>query len=112
MSAGLSLWLAAAMTAFLAGSAALRAHVGGAGVATLLLALALYTVGNLMMVRVMRFGGMAVAISLSAILQLVMANLLAIFGFGERPSMTQMAGIVLGVIAVALIILPAGAAEE
>ena len=111
MSAALTLWLAAAMMAFLAGSAALRAHAGGAGVAALLVALALYTIGNLMMVRVMRFGGMAIAISLSAILQLIMAKLLAIFGFGERPGGTQLAGIALGVVAVALIVLPAGAGE-
>ena len=51
----------------------------------MLAALVLYTAGNLMMVRLMRDGGMAVAISVSAVLQLVLANAVAVILFGERP---------------------------
>jgi small multidrug resistance pump len=111
MSGGAILSLGAAMAAFLAASAFLRVYAGGAAVAMLVCALLLYTVGNLMMVRLMREGGMAVAISVSGVLQLVLANLVAVLGFGERPTVTQLVGIALGVVAVALILLPAGAEE-
>ena len=61
-----------------------------------------------MMVRVMREGGMAVAISVSAVLQLLMANAVAMVWFGERPAPVQIAGIGLGALAVALILWPHG----
>ncbi|MCB1332409.1 MAG: hypothetical protein KDK26_01875 [Roseivivax sp.] len=101
-------WLGAAMVVFLLASAALRSYVGGAGAWALVGALVLYTLGNLMMVRVMREGGMAVAISVSAVLQLLMANAVAMVWFGERPAPVQIAGIGLGALAVALILWPHG----
>ena len=106
MSGGLVLWLAATMPVFLAASAALKWHVTGGGVKALVLALALYTLGNLMMVRLMRESGMGVAISVSAVLQLLLANAMAFGLFGERPSMQQLAGIGLGVVSVMLIVMP------
>ncbi len=106
MSGGSILWLGAAMVVFLSGSAALRSYVATSQVWLLLGALALYTLGNLMMVRLMRESGMAVAVSVSAVLQLVMATAVAVAVFGERPAPIQWAGIVLGVVAVALIVWP------
>lgn len=102
------LWLATAMAVFLAASAALRAHVGNGQTGFLLLSLALYCAGNLMMVRLMRESGMAVAISVSAVLQLVLATLVAVAFFGERPGGLQWAGIGLGVVAVGMIVWPQG----
>ena len=102
------LWLGGAMVVFLTASAGLRAYVGGAAWPVLLGAILLYTIGNLMMVRLMRESGMAVAISVSAILQLVLANLVAVALFAERPGALQWLGIALGVVAVALIVWPQG----
>ncbi|MBY6112915.1 hypothetical protein KUW09_06760 [Mameliella alba] len=104
MSAGFLTWLGGAMAVFLAASATLRAYIDHPRVLLLGGALVLYTLGNLMMVRLMREGGMAVAISLSAVLQLVLAALVAFVFFGERPLPLQMVGILLGVVAVALIL--------
>ena len=106
MSGGSLLWLAAATGAFLLAAALLRSYVDTARLPLVLAALVLYTAGNLMMVRLMRDGGMAVAISVSAVLQLLLANVVAFGVFGERPSPTQAAGIGLGVVAVALILWP------
>jgi glucose uptake protein len=97
------------MVVFLTASSALRAYVAQGQVWIVLVALALYCVGNLMMVRLMRESGMAVAISVSAVLQLVMATLVAVLIFGERPAPVQWAGIALGVVAVALIVWPGAA---
>lgn len=101
-------WLGAAMIVFLSASAALRSYVDNDRIVVLVGAMVLYTLGNLMMVRLMREGGMAVAISVSAVLQLVLANAVAVVWFGERPEMLQLVGIGLGVVAVGLIILPQG----
>ncbi len=106
MPGGLFLWLMATMPVFLSASAALKWYVTGGGAKALLLALILYTLGNLMMVRLMRESGMGVAISVSAVLQLLFANAVAFGLFGERPSPQQLAGIGLGVVSVMLIVLP------
>ena len=108
MSAGFIGWLGAAMVVFLVANTALRAYVDRPSLWIVLSALALYTLGNLMMLRLMREGGLGVAISVSAVLQLLLANAVAILWFGERPAPMQMAGIALGVVAVALIVLPQG----
>lgn len=73
--------------------------------AKLLATLALYTVGNLIMLVLVRQVGMATAFSLSAVLQLVAVNLVAIAVFGERVGAIEGIGIVLAVVAVALITL-------
>lgn len=106
MNGGTILWLAAAMPVFLTASSFLRAYTIDGRIAWLAGSLALYFVGNLMMVRVMRDGGMAVAVSVSAVLQLVLSALVAVLVFGERPTNLQWAGIALGVAAVALIVWP------
>lgn len=106
MSVGFAAWLGAAMIVFLTASTALRAHVAEPRLALLLGALALYSLGNLMMVRLMQEAGMAVAISLSAVLQLLLAAAVGFLLFGERPGLLQSAGLALGVLAVALIVWP------
>lgn len=77
-------------------------------IAWLALTLALYTLGNLIMLRLIRDVGMGVALSLSAVVQLVAVNLVALAFFGERLTGLQAIGVVLAIIAVALITLAPG----
>lgn len=107
MSTSALVFLSGATACFLLAAAGLRLYVQLDRMALLVCALVLYTAGNLMMVRLMREGGMAVAISVSAVLQLVLANAVAIGLFAERPGTSQLVGIVLGIVAVALILWPA-----
>lgn len=107
LSAAWFAWLGAALATFLAGSACLRGYVDNRQIPVLIGGLALYTIGNLIMVRLMRESGMAVAMSLSAVVQLLMATLIAVVIFGERPSATQFAGVALGAVAIGLILWPA-----
>ncbi len=100
------LWLGGAMAVFLTATSALRHYIGSGQMAVLLGALALYCVGNLMMVRVMRDSGMALSVAVSSVLQLVLATAIAVAIFGERPTPLQWAGIALGILAVALIVWP------
>jgi multidrug transporter EmrE-like cation transporter len=75
------------------------------GLAKIVLALALYSLGNLVMLKLVRDFGMATAFSLSAVIQLVAVNLIALAYFGERLGMVQSAGVLLAVAAVAMITL-------
>ena len=111
MTGGALAFLAGAMAICLAAASALRAYVSTGQVWLIVASLALYGAGNLLMVRLMRESGMAVAISISAVLQLVLATLVAVLFFAERPSQMQWAGIALGVVAVALIGWPKGAVQ-
>ncbi len=98
--------LGLAMLVFLAAASSLRAYAGGSALWVLALALVLYCLGNVMMVPLMKANGMAVAMSVSAVLQLVMSSLVAVTIFGERPLSIQWAGISLGIVAVVLILWP------
>jgi glucose uptake protein len=98
--------LAAAMIVFLAASSTLRAFAGGGAAWLIVAALLLYCVGNLMMVPLMQANGMAVAIAVSAVLQLLMSALVAVTVFGERPMTIQWAGIAMGTLSVVLILWP------
>ena len=69
----------------------------------LALVLALYTAGNLIMLRLIREFGMGVALSLSAVIQLVAVNLVAFYWFGEKVGTLQGAGILAAILAIALI---------
>jgi len=102
------LWLAGVMAIFMAAASSLRVYVDRPSVWLLVLAIGLYTAGNLMMVRVMRESGLAVAMSVSAVLQLVLINLIGLLIFGERPSSMQVGGITLGIVAVTMIVWPQG----
>jgi len=71
----------------------------------IVLTLALYSIGNLIMLRLIREFGMSVSFSLSAVIQLVSVNVVALAFFGERVNALQATGIVLAIAAVALITL-------
>ncbi|MFN3717401.1 MAG: hypothetical protein ACK4UW_00705 [Rhizobium rhizophilum] len=101
------LWLGSAMATFLAAATVSRAYVDNGKLWVLAASLALYCIGNLMMVKLMREGGLGLAISASAIAQLVLINVIAFLLFGERLSTIQMAGVALGVISMALMLFPA-----
>jgi len=71
----------------------------------LALILLFYSGGNLIMLRLVREFGMASAFSLSALIQLVAVNIIALVWFGEKLSLMQSGGIVLAVVAVGMITL-------
>ena len=102
-------WLAASTVVFMAANSALKIYAGGAALWVLIGALALFCIGNTLMVQVMRGEGLGVAIVLSAIFQMVAIALLAVVAFGERLAPVQWAGLALGIVAVALIAWPKGA---
>lgn len=107
---GLSfLWLGAATAVFVAANGVLKTYAVKGGPPILIGALVLFCVGNWLMVQVMRANGLGIAIALSAIFQLVAITVMAIIVFGERPTGLQLAGIVVGCIAVAMIAWPSGA---
>jgi small multidrug resistance pump len=103
------LWLGAATAVFVAANAVLKIYATKGGPAVLIGALALFCLGNWLMVHVMRANGLGLAIALSAIFQLVAISVMAIFVFGERPTGLQLAGMALGCVAVAMIAWPTGA---
>jgi len=71
----------------------------------LLLTLALYSAGNLIMMRLVRDIGMATAFSLSAVIQLVAINAIALLWYGEKLLPVQSIGVALAIVAVTLITL-------
>ncbi len=97
------LLLCIACAVFVGAASSAKAWALAPGMPMLLATLALYTVGNLIMLVLVRQVGMATAFSLSGVLQLVAVNLLAIFAFGERVGTIQGMGLALAVLAVALI---------
>jgi glucose uptake protein len=103
------LWLGAATAVFVAANGVLKVYAIKGQVPVLIGALALFCVGNWLMVQVMKANGLGLAIALSAIFQLVAISLMAILIFGERPTGLQLAGMALGVVAVAMIAWPTGA---
>lgn len=104
------IWLGLATGIFLLAASALRGFVGQGQYWLLFTSLALYIVGNLVMVRIMRESGMAVSIAITSVLQLVLATTVAVLFFAERPTGLQWGGIALGVVAVAMIVWPSGRA--
>ena len=104
-------YLIGSTAVFMAANATLKTYAVQGGSWLLTGALALFCLGNFLMVRVMRENGLGIAIALSLIFQLVAITLMAMVLFGERPSPRQIAGLVLGMVAVMLIVWPsAGAA--
>ncbi len=99
------LQLGASTVIFLLAAAGAKSWALGPSMGKLLLTLALYSLGNLIMLRLVREFGMASAFSLSAVIQLVSVNVVALVFFGERVNSLQATGIVLAVAAVALITL-------
>lgn len=103
------LWLIGSTAVFMAANTALKHYASGAPLWMLGFALALFCVGNTLMVQVMRGEGLGVAIVLSAIFQMVAITLLAAVVFGERLAPMQWAGLALGIVAVTMIAWPKGA---
>ena len=99
------LQLAAATVVFLLAATVAKQWAIAPHFGKVVLALALYSAGNLIMLKLVREFGMASAFSLSAIIQLVAVNLIALLYFGERLGAMQSAGVMLAVIAVAMITL-------
>lgn len=103
-------YLAGSTAVFMAANATLKTYAAQGGPWVLAGALALFCVGNFLMVRVMRENGLGLAIALSLIFQLIAITLMAVVVFGERPTPLQIAGLVLGVVAVTMIVWPQGGA--
>ncbi|HEV2896949.1 MAG TPA: hypothetical protein VGX71_03735 [Pseudaminobacter sp.] len=99
------LQLGASTVIFLLAAAGAKNWALGPSMGKLLLTLALYSLGNLIMLRLVREFGMASAFSLSAVIQLVAVNVIALAFFGERLNGLQSGGIVLAIVAVGLITL-------
>ncbi len=97
------LQLAASTMIFLAAATCAKSWALGPSSAKLILTIALYSAGNLIMLRLVREFGMASAFSLSAVIQLIAVNLIALTFFGERLPMLQSFGILFAIIAVGLI---------
>lgn len=97
--------LAIATVAFVTAAALAKSWALAPTLAKAVLTLALYTGGNLVMLNLVRLVGMAVAFSLSAVLQLVAVNMLAVFWYGETLTILQGVGVVLAIVAVALVTL-------
>lgn len=73
------------------------------GLGKLIITLILYSAGNLIMLRLVKEFGMASAFSLSAIIQLIAVNAIALVWFGEKLTLVQGTGVVLAIVAVGLI---------
>jgi hypothetical protein len=63
----------------------------------IVLTLTLYTIGNLIMLRLVRTFGMSAAFSLTAVLQLVAINGLAILTDGEKLGRVEAIGVALAI---------------
>ena len=97
--------LGVATTIAIAAASSAKAWALSPFVLRIAVTLLLYTAGNLLMLRLVRQLGMATAFSLSAVLQLLAVNLVAIFWFGEKVGWIEATGICLAVLAVAFITL-------
>lgn len=102
-------WLLVSTVVFMAANSVLKIHATQGGYWALAGALALFCLGNTLMVQVMRGNGLGVAISLSVVFQMVAITLLAVAVFGEKLSLINWAGIGFGILAVVLIAWPKGA---
>ncbi|UVC07283.1 hypothetical protein IHQ71_18955 [Rhizobium sp. TH2] len=106
MSGTFVLLLAGASAIFIAAATATRAYISSDNWLWVALSLSLYVAGNLVMIRIMREGGLGLAISVSAIVQLILVNVIALVVFGERLTNIQIGGVVLGILAMVLMIWP------
>lgn len=90
---------------FLAAATMAKQWALAPGMGKLVVTLVLYSLGNLIMLRLVREFGMASSFSLSAVIQLVAVNLIALVYFGEKLAPIQSVGIFLAIVAVGLITL-------
>ena len=106
MNAVVLAYLAGSTMVFMAANATLKTYAVKGGPLVLVGALALFCLGNYLMVRVMRENGLGLAIALSLIFQLLAITAMAFLWFGERPTGLQLAGLALGVVAITMIVWP------
>jgi small multidrug resistance pump len=106
MSGTFILLLLGSSAIFMAAASASRAYISNNNWLWVLLSMCLYVAGNLVMIRIMREGGLGLAISISAIVQLILVNVIAFAIFGERMSNIQMGGVALGIVAMVLMMWP------
>lgn len=106
MSGGFLFWLGTASAIFMVAASTSRAYIVSDNWLWVVLSMCLYVTGNLIMIRLMREGGLGLAVSISAILQLILVNVIAFALFGERLSTIQMGGVMLGLVAMALMMWP------
>jgi glucose uptake protein len=91
---------------FVTASAGAKIYVEAPSWWRLAIVLALYTIGNLIVIRVLREVGLSRVMSLSTVLQLIIVNMLAVLVFRERLAGTHYVGMGLGVLAVILMMWP------
>jgi drug/metabolite transporter (DMT)-like permease len=103
LSIGSLLQLAASTLVFVLAAAAAKSWAIQPSLGRILLTLALYSLGNLIIMRLIQGVGMGIALSLSAVVQLAAVNVVAFLVFGEKVNAFQGAGIALAIVAVALI---------
>lgn len=108
MSGVVLIWLAASMVVFVTANTLLRGQVDRPQTWVLVVALALFVAGNLMNLRMMREGGLALIVALSGLGQMVLLAGVGLWWFGERPAPLQMAGLALAIVASILILWPEG----
>lgn len=106
MSGTFVLLLAGASAIFIFAASATRAYISSDNWLWVALSLFLYAAGNLVMIRIMREGGLGLAISISAIAQLILVNIIAFSVFNERLTPIQMGGVALGIVAMVLMMWP------
>jgi small multidrug resistance pump len=106
MSGTFVLLLAGASAIFIAAASATRAYISSDNWLWVALSLFLYAAGNLVMIRIMREGGLGLAISISSIAQLILVNLIAFSVFSERLTNIQLGGVALGIVAMMLMMWP------
>ena len=99
--------LGVAILIFLVAASTSRVYATDGRLFIVIIAMVLYVIGNLMMIRIMREIGLGVAISVATIAQLILINVVAYAFFEERLAPAQVAGITLGVVSMALILFPA-----
>jgi len=102
-----SLVLGAAILIFLIAASTSRFYVTDGRLFIVVIAMVLYVIGNLMMIRIMREIGLGAAISVATIAQLILINVVAYAFFEERLAPLQVGGMALGVVSMALILFPA-----
>jgi multidrug transporter EmrE-like cation transporter len=91
---------------FLTAASTSRIYVSDGRFVVIVIAMLLYVIGNLLMVRIMREIGLGIAISVSTFAQLIMINIVAYVFFEERPAPLQIVGLVLGGVSMGLILFP------
>lgn len=101
-------YLAASTGVFMVANSLLKTYAVKGGSAMLIAALAAFCLGNYLMVRVLRENGLGLALALSLVFQLIAVTIIAFLFFGERPSALQLAGLVLGIVSIAMIAWPTG----